>query len=140
MLGRKDYTSAEIDRVRTMIDHQLTAYDEVVARRPVAERASFDAGFFNLLLLALDRPFVHRIRPVTGKDGNALNEVEMLCDSIINHQGILQPSKVIKLDPSTSVSGIDFGDNIHLTRDQCGRLVIAFFEELETRFLNTGKE
>jgi hypothetical protein len=135
MLGRKNYTHAEIDTARIVIERQLAAYDQVVAKSTGTARDEFDAIFFNQLLLALDRPFVHRIRPVTGKDGNPLNEVEMLCDSLMNHAGVLQASKVIKLVPSTSVTGIEFGASIQLDRDQFGRVATAFFDELQTRFL-----
>jgi hypothetical protein len=135
MLGRKNYTHTEIDTARTAIERQLAAYDQVVGSSTGTARNEFDAVFFNQLLLALDRPFVHRIRPVTGKDGNPLNEVEMLCDSLMNHGGVLQASKVIKLVPATSVTGIEFGASIQLDRDQFGRLATAFLDELQTRFL-----
>ncbi len=135
MLGRKTYTQIEIDTARSAMERQLAAYDQVVAGSKGAARAEFDAVFFNQLLLALDRPFVHRIRPVTGKDGNPLNEVEMLCDSLLSHGGVLQASKVIKLVPANSVSGIEFGASIQLDREQFGRLATAFFDELQARFL-----
>jgi hypothetical protein len=134
MLGRKNYTQSEIDHARTAIERQLAAYDRVVASTKGPARNEFDAVFFNQLLLALDRPFVHRVRPVTGKDGNPLNEVEMLVDALIT-TGVLQPSKVIKLIPANSVTGIEFGATIQLNRDQFGRLATAFFDELETRFI-----
>jgi hypothetical protein len=38
---------------------------------------AFEVLFFNNMALVLDRYFVHRLRMVTGKDGNPLNEVEM---------------------------------------------------------------
>ncbi len=138
MLGRKNYTQTEIDIAKTMIERQLAAYDNLVAKSAGTTRTEFDSGYFNLMLLALDRPFVHRIRPVTGKDGNALNEVEMLCDSLINHNGVLQASKVIKLVPARSATGIEFGAPIQLSRDLFARVAAAFFDELEARFLESS--
>jgi hypothetical protein len=44
----------------------------------------------NNMTLVLDRYFVHRLRVVTGKDGNPLNEVELLSDSIMNNDGVLR--------------------------------------------------
>lgn len=40
---------------------------------------------------------------VTGKDGNPLNEVELLADSLMNNEGILRGNNVIKLIPDQSV-------------------------------------
>ena len=47
-------------------------------------------AFFNNIALVLDRYFVHRIRIVAGKDGNALNEVEMICDSLMKNNWVLR--------------------------------------------------
>ena len=47
---------------------------------------------------------------VTGKDGNPLNEVELLCDSLMNNSGVLRGSTVIKLIPDQSVLKFHIGD------------------------------
>jgi len=52
--------------------------------------------FFNTMTLVLDRRFVHRLCIVTGKDGNALNEVEMICDSLMNNEVIHPANNVIR--------------------------------------------
>jgi hypothetical protein len=39
------------------------------------------------MTLVLDRYFVHRLRVVAGKDGNPLNEIELLTDSLMNNDG-----------------------------------------------------
>jgi hypothetical protein len=46
---------------------------------------SFETNFFNHMVLVLDHYFVHRSRIIELKDGNPLNEVRMLCDSIMLH-------------------------------------------------------
>ena len=141
MLGRKDYTQEEVDHAQAAITDQVAAYRKLAKavgatkdKKAEAALAAFAPLFFNNMVLVLDRPFVHRIRPVTGKDGNALNEVEMLGDSLMNHDGVLQKSSVIKLVPEQSVLQLEFGDPIRLSEDDFTRLSAAFFAELERRF------
>ena len=141
MLGRKDYTHEEVDHAKATIAEQVAAYQKLAKavgatkdKKAEAALAAFEPLFFNNMVLVLDRPFVHRIRPVTGKDGNPLNEVEMLGDSLMNHDGTLQKSKVIKLVPEQSVLRLEFGDPIRLSEDDFARLSAAFFAELERRF------
>ena len=101
MLGRKDYTPDELDHARSTIRVQLDAYKKLgalaTATDPVAEAAlqEFEPIFFNNLTLVLDRFFVDRLRLVTGKDTNPLNEVEMMCDSLMNNDGMLRGNSVI---------------------------------------------
>jgi hypothetical protein len=78
---------------------------------------------------------VHRIRAVTGKDGNALNEVELLTESLISNDGVMRANNVIKLVPDQSITKVQFGEPIKLTLDQFERLSAAFFAELESKFL-----
>jgi hypothetical protein len=87
------------------------------------------------MTLVLDRYFVHRLRVVTGKDGNPLNEVEMLCDSLMNNNGILRDSNVIKLIPDEAVVKLHIGDPIRLTEAEFERLSAAFFADLERKFV-----
>lgn len=143
MLGRKSVTRDEVDHARASIDQQVAAYRTLVtavAAKPGdtkidAALDTFETLFFNNLTLALDRYFVHRLRMVTGKDGNPLNEVELLCDSLMNNDGILRDSNVIKLIPELSVVKLHVGDPIRLTEDDFERLSSAFFVELERKFL-----
>lgn len=139
MLGRKTYAKNEIARAKSTIAAQLKAYKalvKVVGASPADKAlATFEPLFFANLLLALDRPFVHRIRAVTGKDGNPLNEVELLCECLMDHDGVLTKSTVIKLVPDQSVVGLEYGKAIRLTQAQFEKLSTAFFAELEARFL-----
>jgi hypothetical protein len=143
MLGRKNYTQEEFDHAKAAINQQLAAYEKLVKavgsnstdKKVGSALAAFGPLFFNNLLLALDRYFVHRVRLVAGKDGNPLNEVEMLCDSLMNNGGVLHASTVIKVIPAQSVLKLQFGDPIRLTQEQFERLSAAFFAELEHKFL-----
>lgn len=144
MLGRKNYTQEEIDQGKAALDHQLAAYKKLV--RAVAGTSadqkvksaleSFEALFFNNMTLVLDRYYVHRLpgADYEGKDGNPLNEVRIVCDSLMNNKGILRGDKQIKLTPERSVLKLNIGDPIRLTEAEFGRLSAAFFAELERRF------
>ncbi|MDT5035186.1 MAG: hypothetical protein QOE03_371 [Micromonosporaceae bacterium] len=142
MLGRKTYTREELDHSKAAIGQQLEAYKTLVEAvagattdtKVNSARADFEAHFFNNLTLALDRYFVHRLRTVTGKDGNPLNEVEMICDSLMNNNGLLRGTNVIKYVPDQSVVKLRIGEPIRLTADQFERLSAAFFADVERKF------
>jgi hypothetical protein len=87
------------------------------------------------MTLVLDRYYVHRLRMVTGKDGNPLNEVEMICDSLLNNHGILRDNNLIQYIPEQSVVKLKVGDKIHITAEEFERLSAAFFAKLERKFL-----
>jgi hypothetical protein len=140
MLGRKNFTTEELDHARTAIDRELTAYQGLAvaagARSATASAlAELEPVLFNNLLLTLDRYFVHRVRMVTGKDGNPVNEVELLVESLMNNDGVLRGNNVIKYVPAQSVLQLKIGDRIALTAEQFQLLATAFFSELERKFL-----
>jgi hypothetical protein len=143
MLGRKNYTQDELDQARSAVDQQLAAYRTLVeaidgATQDPKVRSALDAFeplFLNNLTLALDRYFVHRIRVVTGKDGNPLNEVELISDSLMNNDGVLRGNNVIQLIPDQSVVKLEIGDRIRLSAAQFERLSTAFLAEIEARFV-----
>lgn len=135
MLGRKDFTRDEIDRAKAVIDQQLATYRALAAATSGdAALAAFDPHFFDNLVLTLDRFFVHRVRVVSGKDANPLNEVELLVESLLAGD-TLRTNKVIKWVPENTVLGLADGDPIALTEAQFTALAAAFFTELESRFL-----
>ena len=145
MLGRKDYTKEEYDNGKKAIQRQLAAYRKLV-EAAVGDKPAKDAKaaldcirdpFFNSMALTLDRLYVHRFsgKDYEGKDGNPLNELRLIVDSLIDHSGVMRADKQIKLPPDKSVLGIDVGGKIELTEDDFTRLSKAFFDELKRRFL-----
>jgi hypothetical protein len=141
MLGRKNYTKEELAQARTAVEQQLAAYATLIeavdaTSDPVVASAveAFEPLFFNNMVLALDRFFVHRVRMVTGKDGNPLNEVELLAESLMN-DGVLRGNNVIKLIAEQSVLKLNIGDPIRLSAAQFEELSEAFFAEIESKFL-----
>ena len=91
--------------------------------------------FFNNLRLALDRYFVHRLRAVTGKDSNSVNEVEMLAGSLMTNNGVLQRSNVIKYMPELSVTTLKIGEPIRLSADDFERLSRQFVADTVLKFV-----
>ena len=143
MLGRKDYTKSELANAQTTVDQQLAAYHKLVkaidgATSDAQVKAAldeFEPLLFNNMTLVLDRYFVHRIRMVTGKDGNPINEVELLTESLMNNDGVLQGNNVIKFVPEKSVLKLNIGDRIALTAAKFEQLAKAFLEEIEAKFV-----
>jgi hypothetical protein len=137
MLGRKDYTREELENSRTAISAQLAAYRRLASAAGTANGAldDFQTLFFNNMVIVLDRYFVHRVRLVTGKDANPLNEVELLADSLMRNGGQLLASSVIKWQPEQTVLGLVPGQRIAVTEEQFERLSAAFLDELERRFV-----
>jgi hypothetical protein len=143
MLGRKDYTQKELDDARAAMEAQLAAYRRLVdaaASDPdvTAALEAFEPLFVQNLVLALDRRFVHRLRMVTGKDGNPLNELELLTESLLNNDGILRGNNVIKFIPDQSVLGLEIGERIEPGATEFQALVGAFLREIEARFVTAG--
>jgi hypothetical protein len=141
MLARKDYTREEIGEARAMVDADLRAYRRLPNE---AKTRGFGATFFNRSVLLLDYMFVHRMSGIEGKDGNPLNEVRILCNSLLFNQGRLQIKKLpgwplsartaLKLPPEKSVLKLKVGDRIKLTEGDFVRLAEAFFATLEEKY------
>ncbi|MGH8084559.1 MAG: hypothetical protein ACREPV_04725 [Lysobacter sp.] len=136
------YTQAHIDGCRERMTAQVAAYQALAeskskgasARKPPGAWARFELHFFRNLLLALDHHFVHRARGKEGKDGNPLNEVRMLCNSIVDNAGVLRADTTIKYDPSSTVLKLCIGDEIALGADDYMRLMLAFLSGIERRY------
>jgi hypothetical protein len=143
VLGRKDYTRAEFEHGKAAVEQQLAGYKRLVRvavngttdTKVQSMLQDFEWMFFNNMALVLDRYYVHRLRGVTGKDGNPLNEVEMIADSLVNNDGVLRGNNVIKYVPDQSVVKLKVGDQIRLTEKDFERLSAAFFDDLERKFL-----
>jgi hypothetical protein len=141
MLGMKAYSQEYIDSCRARVDADLRAYRKQVGKTP---NADFEHRFFNDQVLLLDHMFVHRLSGAEGKDGNPLNEVRVLVNSLLYNGGKLQITKLpgwpnsaggaVKLPADTSVLGLEQGDPIQLTEKDFVRLAAAFFAEIETKY------
>jgi hypothetical protein len=142
VLGTKAYTQQYVDQCRARVEADLSAYRSLPG--PVPE--AFESRFFADLVLLLDYFFIHRVRMVEGKNGNPANEVRILCNSILNNNGVLTSENVndssaftgltsIKLSPEHSVLKYHAGDTVRLTEADFVRLSTAYFEEIERKFV-----
>lgn len=142
MLGMKSYPQKYIDACRAKVDADVRAYRKQAGKAPSKE---FESRFFNDQVLLLDYMFVHRLSGIEGRDGNPLNEVRVLCNSILLNEGRLQIEKLpwwpmsavssLKLPPEMSVLKLKPGDEVRLTEADFGRLSTAFFAELEKKYV-----
>jgi len=141
MLGMKKYSKHYIAACRARVDADLRSYRKQVGKTPPKD---FEVRFFNDQVLLLDYMFVHRLPGIEGKDGNPLNEVRVLCNSLLLNKGKLQVDKLpdwpnsaissLKLPPDKSTLKLKPGQQVALTEADFVRLSKAFFTEIEKRF------
>jgi hypothetical protein len=143
MLSKNEYTQSYVDECRNKVALQLETYKQMVdtAKKhndPELNSAieSFETNFFNNMVLVLDQYFVHRSRTIEGKDGNPLNEVRMLCESIMLYDNkMTKETKAMQYDPAKSVLKYKLGDEIKLKAADFELLSEAFFSEMERKFV-----
>ena len=128
MLAITTYPQEYVDQVRSRFAADVAAYN---AGSPAA---AFEPVFFNNLVIALDHHFCHRVRNREGKDGNALNEVRVIVNSLMENDGLVKPDSAVKLKPETSVLGYAPGDRIALSADDFERISDGFLREIEARY------
>jgi hypothetical protein len=139
MLGVSTYDQDYIDKCRDKVAAQVSAYEALakVARNGAKLDAEIDAFkplFFNNMVLVLEALFVHRLRNKEGKDGNPVNEVRVLSESLMQNDGVLAANKTIKLKSESSILHHEVGDEIALSHSDFQRLAEAYFAEIEARY------
>ena len=134
MLGVSSYKKAYVDECRARVEAQLAAWRKLVAGADKAAVAAFAPSYFATMVLAIDHYFLHRLRNQEGKNGNSLNELRMLCNSIQENGGMLAEDSTIKYDAARSVAGIAIGKKIALDEATFARLAGAFFDEIERKY------
>jgi hypothetical protein len=146
MLGMKSYSREYVDGCRAKIEADITAYKNDCASPKGKTCEQLETAYFNNLLLVLDYLFVHRMATIDGKDGNPLNELRVMCDSILSNNGVMTSgivskssqmrfNKAIKLSPERSVLKYNVGDRIKLSENDFMRISEAVFAEIESKYL-----
>jgi hypothetical protein len=121
---------------RTGYDRHYVANCRESVGAAVEELRRVGAGSvaWNQLAVALEHWFAQRIPKVGGRDGNPLNEVRAISDSVIEHGAVMTVPKGIRLRPETSVLGFEAGEDISLDGDAFERLFDAFLAEVEEKY------
>jgi hypothetical protein len=145
MLAVKNYSQEYINECRSKIDLLLSTYKGLITTskelvgtdNEILNSAikTFEPNFFNNMVLALNDYFGNRMRGLEKKDGNPLNEVRILCDSILNNNNKMNSDNTIKYDPAKSVLKYEVGDEIKLNQKDFELISEAFFNEIEKKFL-----
>ena len=123
MLAVKTYSRTYVDTAERNFSALLEALPE-----------GTPAEVCNHLALALDRYFLHRQRSVEGRDGNPLNELRMISDSVAECGGVLSPDATIDYRPEESVLGLSLGTQLALEREHLAKLAKSVFNEIRIRF------
>jgi hypothetical protein len=121
---------------RTGYDRHYVASCRESVGAAVEELRRVGAGSvaWNQLVVALEHWFAQRVPKVEGRDGNPLNEVRAIADSVTEHGSVMTVPKGIKLRPETSVLGFEEGDEITLDGNAFERLFDAFLAEVEEKY------
>jgi hypothetical protein len=69
------------------------------------------------MVMVMDSCLTHRTRGLEGKHGNPLNEVRILCNSLMLNHGIVSADKTTKSDPAKSILKYRVGDEIGVDED-----------------------
>jgi hypothetical protein len=122
--------------LRTGYDRHYVANCRESVGAAVEELRRVEAGSvaWNQLVVALEHWFAERIPKVEGRDGNPLNEVRVIAESVIEHGAVMTVPRGIKLGPETSVLGFEEGEEISLDGDAFERLFDAFLAEVEAKY------
>ena len=137
------HSKARVATCRADFAAQLAAYRDLIAaaskasgmslNRIDAALATFEPGYFNNLLVALDARFADRPREAGGAAADPLGEVRLLVDAVMANGGVLTADASIGYDPMKSVLRIDLGDRVALNADDFEAIAQAFLAEIERR-------
>jgi hypothetical protein len=143
MLARNSYPKAYITACRARVDAQVEDFRKLAAAKqnlepksPAFEKAfeTVEVAFFNNLAIVLEGYFVHRTRALEKNDGNPLNEVRVIANSLMTNDEMMGSDNTIKLIPEKSVLKYELGDPIRLNEADFTQLANAFFTDLEAKF------
>ncbi len=134
MLGKSSYPTAQVAAARAEFAALARTWRGVAAKSEAGARAEAEAQVFAQMVVALEGWFVHRLRSVEGKDGNALNEVRLLALGVTANGGYFPSDGVIRWKPEASVTGYRAGDRIRLSEAVFSRLAGVYLDRIAAKF------
>lgn len=145
MASTVSYELAYVDQCRSSLSAKVATYRrlfEAITEEGAGREASLDQAlialepvFFNDLLVVLDSHFAHRSRAVEGSDGNPLNEVRIICSSLMLNDGVMTADPVIGYTVESSILKYEMGDEVHLGEHDFSMLAEAFLTEIVQKFV-----
>ena len=129
MTDRTTYTSDEVESCRDNCDALIAAWgaNEV-------DDSTLESLVFGQAVVVLHTWFGHRRRELEGDDGNALNEVRVIADSIVDNDAVLRVEGPITWVPERTVLRLDVGDDVQITANGFERLTAAYLAAIESTY------
>lgn len=141
MPGMKTYPENYIADCKAKLEADLQAYRLQVGN---ALDEDFSVRFFNNLVLVMNYMFITRSSDIEGTDGNPLNEVRIISNSLLLNGTKFQPEKQphwpdiagpsVNLPTERTVLGLESDEEIKLDESDFMRLAEAFFSALEKKY------
>ena len=133
MPARNAYRSDEIAACRDSCDALLAVW----AANDV-EDTTLESVVFTQAVVVLDAWFAHRDRDLEGDDGNPMNEVRVIADSVVGNGGTLRVQEPIQWAPERTVLRFAVGDEVEMTADDFERIAAAYLAAIEAHYLEIG--
>ena len=133
MNARNAYTSDEIEACRDNCDALLAAWAANDVEDSTLESMVFAQG-----VVVLDAWFGGRERDLEGEDGNPMNEVRVVADSVVGNAGVLRVDGPIRWTPERTVLRLAVGDDVEVTANGYERLAAAYLAGIELTYLEIG--
>ena len=130
MTDRTTYTPDELEACRDAADGLLAAW-----QANDIEDETLENLVFGQAVVALDAWFAHRSHQIEGSDGNPMNEVRALADSMIANDGVLRVPDHVRWEAGRTVLHLAVGDEVVVTADTYERLVSAYLAAVAERFV-----
>jgi hypothetical protein len=126
---RTTYTSDEVESCRDNCDALIAAWgaNEV-------DDSTLESLVFGQAVVVLHTWFGHRRRELEGGDGNPMNEVRVIADSIVDNDAVLRVEGPITWVPERTVLRLAVGDDVQITANGFERLTAAYLAAIESTY------